>query len=69
MDMAEVDKFGVGSGSDCKDKTVKILWSKNLNRATGYLTPDTRQVFTQSRQLFTKAPILRHFDPEYHIWI
>ena len=33
------------------------------------LTPDAREVFNQLRQAFTKAPILRHFDPECHIRI
>ena len=37
--------------------------------ATGYLTPKAREAFTQLRQAFTKAPILRHFDPECYIWI
>ena len=34
-----------------------------------FLTPNARQAFTQLRQAFTKAPILRHFDPERHIRI
>ena len=34
-----------------------------------FLTPDTRRAFTQLRQALTKAPILRHFDPEGHIRI
>ena len=62
----------VGSiGGDCEDETVKRspLTSKNLNGATGYLTPDAKRAFTQLRQAFTKAPILRHFDPECHIQI
>ena len=40
-----------------------------MNRATGNLTPDARRAFTQLRQAFTKALVLQHFDPEYHIWI
>ena len=33
----------VGSGGvDCEDKTVKRSLSKDLNRATGYPTPDAR---------------------------
>ena len=44
-------------GSDCEDKTVKRLLSKNLNRATNYLIPNARQTFTQLRQTFTEAPI------------
>ena len=37
--------------------------------ATGYLTSEAKEVFTQLRQVFTKASILQHFDPEYHIQI
>ena len=55
--------------SNYEDKTVKRspLTFKNSNGATGYLTPDAKWAFTQLRQAFTKAPIFRHFDPEYHI--
>ena len=62
----------VGSiGNNCEDETVKRspLTSKNPNRATGYLTPVAKQAFTQLRQAFTKASILRYFDPECHIRI
>ena len=69
LDLAEVDEVGVGGGGDRKDKTVGRSPSKNLNRAIGYLTPNARRAFTQLRQAFTEAPILRHFDPECHIRI
>ena len=69
MDVAEVDEVSVGDGGDCEDKMVRRSPSKNSNKATGYLTPDARQAFTQLRQAFTKAPILRHFDLECYIWI
>ena len=63
---AEVDI----DGNDCKDTINKrSLHSKNLNGATGYLTPNAKQTFIQFRQAFTKAPILRHFHPECHIRI
>ena len=69
--VAEDAEVGSIGGGDCKDKTVKRspLASKNLNRATGYLTLNAKQAFTQLRQAFTKAPIIRHFDPECHIQI
>ena len=68
------DDAGVGSiggGGNRKDKTVKRspLIFKHLNGATGYLTPGAKQAFTQLRQAFIKALILRDFDPECHIWI
>ena len=68
--MAEDAEVSSISG-DCKNETVKKspLISKNLNRATGYLTPGAKQAFTQLRQAFTKAPILQHFDSKCHIWI
>ena len=69
IDVAEVDEIGVGGGGDRKDEMVRRSLSKNSNGATGYLTPDTRQAFTQLRQAFNKAPKLRHFDLEYHIRI
>ena len=34
-----------------------------------FLIPNTRRVFTQLRQAFTKAPILWHFDYEQYIRI
>ena len=66
---AEVDS--IGGGGDYKNEMVKrsLLTFKNLNGATGYLTPNAKRVFTQLRQAFTKAPILQNFDPEYHIQI
>ena len=69
LDVAEVDEVGVGGGGDREDETVGRSPSKNSNGATGYLTPNARQAFTQLRQAFIEAPILRHFDPEYHIRI
>ena len=34
-----------------------------------FLTPGAREAFNHLRLAFTEAPILRHFDPECHIWI
>ena len=48
-DVAKVDEINIAGGSDRKDKTVGRLPSKSSNKATGYLTPDARQTFTQLR--------------------
>ena len=34
-----------------------------------FLIPEARSVFNRLRLAFTKAPILRHFNPKYHIRI
>ena len=34
-----------------------------------FLTSNARAAFNRLWLAFTKAPILRHFDPECHIWI
>ena len=67
INVAEVDNVSTGDGGDYEDETFGKLLSKNSNGAPSYLTPDARQAFTQLRQAFTKAPILRLFDPKYHI--
>ena len=47
INVAECDKVNiVGNSGHYEDKTVKRLLSKNLNRATGYLTLETRLAFT-----------------------
>ena len=68
--MAESDEVGDGSGGDRKNGTIeRSLRSKNLNGATGYLTPNARRAFTQLRQAFTKALILQYFDTQCQIRI
>ena len=72
IDVAKLDEVGVISDGDiCDDEMVKRLplISKNSNGTIGYLTLKARFAFIQLRKVFIKAPILRHFDPEYHIWI
>ena len=65
----DVEVGNIGDSGDCEDEIVERspLTSKNSNGTTGYLTPGAKQAFTQLRQTFTKAPILRHFDLECHI--
>ena len=70
MDMAESDEVGIVCGSgDCEDETVERSLFQNLNGAISYLTLKARLAFTKLRKTFTKAPILRHFDPKCYIWI
>ena len=70
INMAKNNEVGGSDSSDCEDKMVeRSPCSKNSNRATGYLTPDTGQTFTQLRQASIKAPILQHFDLKCHIRI
>ena len=41
--------------------------SKSKKTELGFLTSGVRMVFTKLRQVFIKASILHHFDPEQHI--
>ena len=70
IDVAESDEVGGDSGGDREDGTVeRSPHSKKLNKATDYLTFNAGWAFTQLKQAFTKALILGHLDPEYHIRI
>ena len=71
------DKF-IGGGRDRNlsksEKRSKNAKSGNQTRIRAmeeskFLTSKTREVFNLLQQAFTKAPILWHFDPEYHIRI
>ncbi len=43
--------------------------AKNLGQSGSFLDSEARKAFTKLRQVFVEAPILNHFDPEYHIRI
>ena len=43
--------------------------SRPKEAETGFFTPEAKLVFTQLRQVFVKASILQHFDPESYIRI
>ena len=46
INVAESNKVGITAvGGDCKDKTVKKLPTKNLNKGAEYLTSKARLAF------------------------
>ncbi len=44
------------------------LVKANFSR-TNFLISEANEAFIYLQKAFTKAPILKYFDPEYHIWI
>ena len=54
-----------------KSKNAKsgIQTHLGATREPTFLSSDAREAFNQLRQAFTKALILRHYDPECHIRI
>ena len=63
------DSEVVGSSDGNEGKLAKSDFTKSVRGAeeSSFLTPDARRTFTQLRQAFTNAPILRHFDSERYI--
>ena len=61
----------VGTSSGNEGKSAKSDFTKLVRGAEepSFPTFNARQAFTQLRQAFTKAPILRHFDPKRYIRI
>ena len=45
------------------------LSNSNNSKEPKFLTSEAKRTFNRLRHTFTKAPILRHFDSEYHIRI
>ena len=53
-------------------KSSKSGNSTNFNATEDGLkfpTPNAKTAFNRLRLAFSEAPILQHFDSEYHIWI
>ena len=61
----------VSSRSKNDEKSAKSDFTNPMCRAEepGFLTPDSKQAFTQFMQMFTKALISKSFDFNYYIWI
>ena len=63
------------SGKSKSEKSKKLSKNENLpnfdakDSGPSFLIPETRSAFNRLRLAFTEAPILRHFDPQCHIWI
>ena len=73
IDDNEVDSNKVDNEVDDEIGTIvqDLSKSKNLFKSkktkSGFLTSGARKAFSKLRQAFIKAPILHHFDQEYHI--
>ena len=76
-DDEDVDGGGAVSWSDASSKSPKSksrtksghLGNSNNLEERKFLTSDAREAFNRLRQAFIKAPILRHFNPDWHIRI
>ena len=68
VDVVDNIKFSIDGGGDNMVEKLPF-YTKTIIRDTGYLTPDTKMVFTQLKKAFTKALIFCHFDPECYIRI
>ena len=78
-DLTQIDNNDevVGNGDDRnlskskkpKNAMFRIQTPLSTTGEPTFLTPDARNAFNQLRKMFTKAPILQHFDPECHIRI
>ena len=74
MDDVEVNDSKV-EVNEIEKKVQKLSKSKNLPksketiRSSDFLIPGAKLVFTKLRQVFLKAPIFHHIDPEHHVRI
>ena len=70
VDSSEIEDDEVGKKVQKKSKFKNSSKSKNLSKSTlDFLTPGAKLAFTKLRQVFLKALILYHFNPERHIRI
>ena len=73
LDKSEVDSGEVGD-NEIEKKVQKLFKSKNLSKSkktirSDFFTPGAKLAFTEVRQVFVKAPILHHINPEHYIRI
>ena len=54
-----------GSGNEIVERL--SLYMKSTIRSIDYLTPNTKVIFIQLRETFSKAGILCYFNLKYHI--
>ena len=52
-----------------QSKSRNLLKFNATEAGLSFLTSKARAAVNRLRLAFTKAPIFRYFDPEYHIWI
>ena len=58
-----------GSGINDKIENLSCGTKVKKNSGTDFLTSKAKKAFRHLQKIFTKAPILRHFDLERHIRI
>ena len=69
---AELDGSKVDGGEVGDDEVGKKVQNSSKSKKSvqsDFLTPGAKLAFAELRQVFVKAPILHHFDPERHIRI
>lgn len=60
---------GKTSKNSTKSKIAKVILLGTAPEAKPFLISEAKQAFTQLRQIFTKTPILHHFNPQCYIHI
>ena len=69
IDGSEVGNDKVGKKVQKTSKSKNLSNSKKTVRSLDFFIFGAKLVFTKLRQVFFKAPILHHFNPERHIRI
>ena len=55
--------------SDYVSHAISNFVNNSAKNVSNYLTTNAKRAFDQLYQVFTKTPILQHFDPEQYIWV